>query len=83
VCRSRGAHKQKQGGLDQCESLEITQHETQYCSGKMMQTFGGIENLVASDSASAMQVAGLHGGGSPQMETITMTAHGDKALKHL
>jgi hypothetical protein len=37
-----------------------------------MQTSRGTENLVASDSASAMQVAGLHGGGSPQMETITI-----------
>jgi hypothetical protein len=49
----------------------------------MMQTFGGVENLVASDLASAMQAARLHGGGSPQMGTITMTAHGDNALKHL
>ncbi len=34
--------------------------------------FRGIETLVVSDLAGLMQVAGLHGGGSPQMETITM-----------
>ncbi len=34
--------------------------------------FRGIEALLVSDLAGLMQVAGLHGGGSPQMETITM-----------
>ena len=34
--------------------------------------FKGIEALAVSDLAGLMQVAGLHGGGSPQMETITM-----------
>ncbi|KKN44002.1 hypothetical protein LCGC14_0697370, partial [marine sediment metagenome] len=34
--------------------------------------FRGIENMVVSDLAGLMQVAGVHGGGSPQMETITM-----------
>ncbi|MFX1337172.1 MAG: 4-hydroxyphenylacetate 3-hydroxylase family protein [Promethearchaeota archaeon] len=34
--------------------------------------FKGIESLAVSDLAGLMQVAGLHGGGSPQMETITM-----------
>jgi len=34
--------------------------------------FKGIEFLAVSDLAGLMQVAGLHGGGSPQMETITM-----------
>jgi 4-hydroxybutyryl-CoA dehydratase/vinylacetyl-CoA-Delta-isomerase len=34
--------------------------------------FKGLENLIVSDLAGLMQVAGLHGGGSPQMETITM-----------
>ncbi|MFW9827622.1 MAG: 4-hydroxyphenylacetate 3-hydroxylase family protein [Candidatus Thorarchaeota archaeon] len=34
--------------------------------------FKGIENLVVSDLGGLMQVAGVHGGGSPQMETITM-----------
>ena len=38
----------------------------------MYRCFKGIENLVVSDLAGLMQVAGLHGGGSPQMETITM-----------
>ena len=34
--------------------------------------FRGLENLLVSDFAGVMQVAGLHGGGSPQLETITM-----------
>ena len=34
--------------------------------------FKGIESLLVSDLAGVMQVAGVHGGGSPQMETITM-----------
>jgi 4-hydroxybutyryl-CoA dehydratase/vinylacetyl-CoA-Delta-isomerase len=34
--------------------------------------FRGIENMIVSELAGVMQVAGLHGGGSPQMETITM-----------
>ena len=34
--------------------------------------FRMIENSLVSDFAGVMQVAGLHGGGSPQMETITM-----------
>ena len=34
--------------------------------------FRGIEGMVVSDLAGLMQVAGVHGGGSPQMETITM-----------
>lgn len=46
-------------------------------SDNIHRCFRGIENLVASDSASAMQVAGLHGGGSPQMETITMMSRYD------
>jgi 4-hydroxyphenylacetate 3-monooxygenase/4-hydroxybutyryl-CoA dehydratase/vinylacetyl-CoA-Delta-isomerase len=39
--------------------------------------FRGIENILASDLACVMQIAGLHGGGSPQMETITMMARYD------
>ncbi len=34
--------------------------------------FRGIESMVVSDLGGLMQVAGLHGGGSPAMETITM-----------
>ncbi|MHA1797283.1 MAG: 4-hydroxyphenylacetate 3-hydroxylase family protein [Candidatus Helarchaeota archaeon] len=34
--------------------------------------FKGIETLAVSEFAGLLQVAGLHGGGSPQMETITM-----------
>jgi len=39
--------------------------------------FRGIENLIVSELAGVVQVAGLHGGGSPQMETITMMARYD------
>lgn len=46
--------------------------------------FRGIENLVVSTLAGVMQVAGLHGGGSPQMETITMMARYDlESLKSI
>jgi 4-hydroxyphenylacetate 3-monooxygenase/4-hydroxybutyryl-CoA dehydratase/vinylacetyl-CoA-Delta-isomerase len=39
--------------------------------------FRGLENLIVGDLAGVMQVAGLHGGGSPQMETISMMARYD------
>jgi 4-hydroxyphenylacetate 3-monooxygenase/4-hydroxybutyryl-CoA dehydratase/vinylacetyl-CoA-Delta-isomerase len=39
--------------------------------------FRMIENMLVSDSAGVIQVAGLHGGGSPQMETITMMSRYD------
>jgi len=39
--------------------------------------FRGLENMIVSELAGVMQVAGLHGGGSPQMETITMMARYD------
>jgi len=39
--------------------------------------FRMIENLLVSDLAGVNQVAGLHGGGSPQMETITMMSRYD------
>ncbi len=39
--------------------------------------FRMIENLLVSEFAGLMQVAGLHGGGSPQMETITMMSRYD------
>lgn len=39
--------------------------------------FRGVENLIVSELAGVMQVAGLHGGGSPQMETISMMARYD------
>jgi 4-hydroxyphenylacetate 3-monooxygenase/4-hydroxybutyryl-CoA dehydratase/vinylacetyl-CoA-Delta-isomerase len=46
--------------------------------------FKGIENLAVSDLAGVMQVAGLHGGGSPQMETITMMMRYDlEKLKNI
>ena len=45
------------------------------------QCFRGIENLIVSELSGVMQVAGLHGGGSPQMETITMMSRYD--LEHL
>ncbi|MFX1364760.1 MAG: 4-hydroxyphenylacetate 3-hydroxylase N-terminal domain-containing protein [Promethearchaeota archaeon] len=46
--------------------------------------FRGIENLIVSDLAGLSQVAGLHGGGSPQMETITMMTRYDvETLKNI
>jgi len=46
--------------------------------------FKGIENLVVSDLAGVLQVAGVHGGGSPQMETITMMLRYDtEKLKNI
>jgi len=46
--------------------------------------FRGIENLIVSELGGVMQVAGLHGGGSPQMETITMMARYDlESLKSI
>ncbi|HET57243.1 MAG TPA: aromatic ring hydroxylase [Deltaproteobacteria bacterium] len=39
--------------------------------------FRGLENLIVGEMAGVAQVAGLHGGGSPQMETITMMARYD------
>ncbi|MHA1579643.1 MAG: 4-hydroxyphenylacetate 3-hydroxylase family protein [Candidatus Freyarchaeota archaeon] len=39
--------------------------------------FRMIETALGSEIAGLMQVAGLHGGGSPQMETITMMARYD------
>jgi 4-hydroxyphenylacetate 3-monooxygenase/4-hydroxybutyryl-CoA dehydratase/vinylacetyl-CoA-Delta-isomerase len=46
--------------------------------------FRGIENLLVSDLAGVNQVAGLHGGGSPQMETITMMSRYDlESLKQI
>lgn len=38
----------------------------------MYKCFKGIETLAVSELGGLMQVAGIHGGGSPQMETITM-----------
>jgi len=46
--------------------------------------FRGLENLIVGDLAGVMQVAGLHGGGSPQMETISMMARYDtESLKSI
>ncbi|TFF96760.1 MAG: aromatic ring hydroxylase [Promethearchaeota archaeon] len=50
----------------------------------MYKCFKGIEDLAVSDMAGVMQVAGLHGGGSPQMETITMMQRYDlEELKNI
>jgi 4-hydroxyphenylacetate 3-monooxygenase/4-hydroxybutyryl-CoA dehydratase/vinylacetyl-CoA-Delta-isomerase len=47
-------------------------------SENMHRCFRGIENLMVSDIACVVGlVAGLHGGGSPQMETITMMSRYD------
>jgi len=46
--------------------------------------FKGIEGIAVSELGGLMQVAGLHGGGSPQMETITMMMRYDlEKLKNI
>ena len=50
----------------------------------MLRCFKGIETLAVSDFAGLLQVGGLHGGGSPQMETITMMMRYDiEKLKNI
>ncbi|MFX1259923.1 MAG: 4-hydroxyphenylacetate 3-hydroxylase N-terminal domain-containing protein [Promethearchaeota archaeon] len=50
----------------------------------MYRCFKGIESMAVSDLAGVVQVAGLHGGGSPQMETITMMMRYDlEKLKNI
>jgi len=50
----------------------------------ILKCFKGIECLAVSDIAGLLQVAGLHGGGSPQMETITMMGRYDlEKLKNI
>jgi len=51
----------------------------------MHRCFRGVENLMVSDIAVVIGLmAGLHGGGSPQMETITMMARYDlESLKSI
>ncbi|MBD3254340.1 MAG: aromatic ring hydroxylase [Candidatus Lokiarchaeota archaeon] len=43
----------------------------------ILKCFKGLECLGCSDIAGLLQVAGLHGGGSPQMETIAMMGRYD------
>ena len=43
----------------------------------VIKCFKGIECIGCSDIAGLLQVAGLHGGGSPQMETIAMMGRYD------
>jgi 4-hydroxyphenylacetate 3-monooxygenase/4-hydroxybutyryl-CoA dehydratase/vinylacetyl-CoA-Delta-isomerase len=51
---------------------------------KLYRCFKGIEALAVSELAGVFQVAGLHGGGSPQMETITMMQRYDiEELKNI
>jgi len=46
--------------------------------------FRGIETIAVSELGGLMQVAGIHGGGSPQMETITMMMRYDtEKLKNI
>ena len=53
-------------------------------SEKTLKCFKGIECLAVSDIATLLQVAGLHGGGSPQMETIAMMGRYDlEELKNI
>ncbi|MCP4764147.1 MAG: aromatic ring hydroxylase, partial [archaeon] len=50
----------------------------------VIKCFKGIETLACSELGGLMQVAGLHGGGSPQMETIAMMGRYDiRKLKNI
>lgn len=49
----------------------------QISSENQHRCFRMLENMLASDYATVFQVGGLHGGGSPQMETITMMSRYD------
>lgn len=50
----------------------------------ILRCFRGIEAFAVSDITGLMQVAGLHGGGSPAMETITMMMRYDiEKLKNI
>ncbi|MFX1384680.1 MAG: 4-hydroxyphenylacetate 3-hydroxylase C-terminal domain-containing protein, partial [Promethearchaeota archaeon] len=50
----------------------------------VVKCFKGIEVLGCSEFGGLLQVAGLHGGGSPQMETIAMMGRYDtKNLKNI
>ena len=53
------------------------QRNPEVSSDNIHRCFRLIENMLVSDSAGVIQVAGLHGGGSPQMETITMISRYD------
>jgi len=50
----------------------------------VLKCFKGIECIACSDISGLLQVAGLHGGGSPQMETIAMMGRYDvEKLKNI
>ena len=50
----------------------------------VLRCFKGIEAFAVSEIAGLLQVAGLHGGGSPAMETITMMIRYDiEKLKNI
>lgn len=65
-------------------ALKYLKRNPKIKSENMYRCFKGIEDLAVSDMAGVMQVAGLHGGGSPQMETITMMQRYDlEELKNI
>ena len=53
-------------------ALKYLERNPKVSTDKALKIIKGIETLGVSDIAGVLQVAGLHGGGSPQMETIAM-----------
>lgn len=53
-------------------AMKYLKRNPRVSSEKALKIIKGIETLAVSDIAGVLQVAGLHGGGSPQMETIAM-----------
>ena len=58
-------------------ALKYMQRNPRVAPEKVVMLFKGLECLCCSDIAGLLQVAGLHGGGSPQMETIAMMGRYD------
>jgi 4-hydroxyphenylacetate 3-monooxygenase/4-hydroxybutyryl-CoA dehydratase/vinylacetyl-CoA-Delta-isomerase len=53
-------------------AMKYLQRNPRVKTENIYKCFRGIEQLAVSELGGLMQVAGIHGGGSPQMETITM-----------
>ncbi len=65
-------------------ALKYMQRNPRVKPENIVKCFKGIEALGCSDLGGVTQIAGLHGGGSPQMETIAMMGRYDlKSLKNI
>lgn len=66
------------------QALKYMQRNPRVSPQKVLMLFKGLETLGCSELAGLIQVAGLHGGGSPQMETIAMMGRYDlEKLKNI